>query len=193
MVNLKITNIYVWTDSTFSLLADVLHFKLDASGFLAAFPYLLMAGIVQSAGILADYARTKGRLSTTFVSYKDQMHNFWQFLSFSFILNCFLFILSSVRFFYFSILIVFISICPTSLFVLIVIKCVIHLTFIFYQINLQLKLSNTCIVLLFLSILSFYCSFYSLSCLRPKELLEFLFQFGPFPAYFSLFSSYSRW
>jgi len=49
------------------LLLDVLKFKLDASGFLAAFPYLLMAGIVQSAGILADYARTRGRLSTTFV------------------------------------------------------------------------------------------------------------------------------
>ncbi len=28
-----------------------------------------MAGIVQSAGILADYARTRGRLSTTFVSF----------------------------------------------------------------------------------------------------------------------------
>jgi hypothetical protein len=48
---------------------DVLHFKLDASGFLAALPYLLMAGIVQSAGVLADYARTKGRLTTTFVRY----------------------------------------------------------------------------------------------------------------------------
>jgi hypothetical protein len=53
---------------------DVLHFKLDASGFLAAFPYLLMAGIVQSAGILADYARTKGRLTTTFVSGRIVTH-----------------------------------------------------------------------------------------------------------------------
>ena len=42
-------------------------YKLDQAGFLAAFPYLLMAGIVQSAGVLADYARTKGRLSTTAV------------------------------------------------------------------------------------------------------------------------------
>ncbi len=45
--------------------ADVLNYKLDRAGFLAAFPYLLMAGIVQSAGILADWARTKGRLTTT--------------------------------------------------------------------------------------------------------------------------------
>jgi len=50
------------------LVKDVLHFKLDATGFLAALPYLLMAGIVQSAGILADYARTKGRMSTTLAS-----------------------------------------------------------------------------------------------------------------------------
>ncbi len=35
------------------------------AGFLAAFPYLLMACIVQSAGVLADLARTRGRLSTT--------------------------------------------------------------------------------------------------------------------------------
>eukprot|EP00095_Tigriopus_kingsejongensis_P003697 maker-scaffold1581_size34907-snap-gene-0.7 protein:Tk03697 transcript:maker-scaffold1581_size34907-snap-gene-0.7-mRNA-1 annotation:"vesicular glutamate transporter -like" len=44
---------------------DVLGYKMDAAGFLAAFPYLLMAVIVQGAGVLADYARTKGRLSTT--------------------------------------------------------------------------------------------------------------------------------
>jgi ACS family sodium-dependent inorganic phosphate cotransporter len=43
----------------------VLGYKLDQAGFLAAFPYLLMAGIVQSAGVLADFARTKGRLTTT--------------------------------------------------------------------------------------------------------------------------------
>ena len=43
----------------------MLGYKLDQAGFLAAFPYLLMAGIVQSAGVLADFARTKGRLTTT--------------------------------------------------------------------------------------------------------------------------------
>ncbi len=43
----------------------MLDYKLDQAGFLAAFPYLLMACIVQSAGVLADMARTKGRLSTT--------------------------------------------------------------------------------------------------------------------------------
>ena len=49
---------------TFFLL-DVLHYKMDQAGFLAAVPYLLMAVIVQSAGVLADLARTRGRLSTT--------------------------------------------------------------------------------------------------------------------------------
>ena len=38
---------------------------MDQAGFLAALPYLLMACIVQSAGFLADLARTRGRLSTT--------------------------------------------------------------------------------------------------------------------------------
>ena len=38
---------------------------MDQAGFLAALPYLLMACIVQSAGVLADLARTRGRLSTT--------------------------------------------------------------------------------------------------------------------------------
>ena len=47
---------------------DVLGYKLDQAGFLAAMPYLLMALIVQSAGVLADYARTKGRLTTTQVT-----------------------------------------------------------------------------------------------------------------------------
>ena len=44
---------------------DVLDYRIDKAGFLAAFPYLLMAVIVQSAGVLADLARTKGRLTTT--------------------------------------------------------------------------------------------------------------------------------
>lgn len=48
-----------------TFMKDVLGYKLDQAGFLAAFPYLLMAGIVQSAGVLADFARTKGRLTTT--------------------------------------------------------------------------------------------------------------------------------
>merc|ERR1711899_235023 len=48
-----------------TFMKDVLGYKLDQAGFLAAFPYLLMAGIVQSAGVLADFARTKGRLNTT--------------------------------------------------------------------------------------------------------------------------------
>jgi hypothetical protein len=38
---------------------------MDTAGFLAALPYLLMALIVQSAGFLADLARTRGRLNTT--------------------------------------------------------------------------------------------------------------------------------
>ena len=48
---------------------DVLHYKMDQAGFLAALPYLLMACIVQSAGFLADLARTRGRLTTTQVRY----------------------------------------------------------------------------------------------------------------------------
>ena len=48
-----------------TFMKDVLGYKLDQAGFLAAFPYLLMAAIVQSAGVLADFARTKGRLTTT--------------------------------------------------------------------------------------------------------------------------------
>jgi hypothetical protein len=32
-----------------------------------------MAGIVQSAGILADYARTKGRMSTTLVMFSQNL------------------------------------------------------------------------------------------------------------------------
>ena len=52
---------------------DVLDYRIDKAGFLAAFPYLLMAVIVQSAGVLADLARTKGRLTTTQVC--DNEHN----------------------------------------------------------------------------------------------------------------------
>ena len=48
-----------------TFMKDVLGYKLDQAGFLAEFPYLLMAGIVQSAGVLADYARKKGRLTST--------------------------------------------------------------------------------------------------------------------------------
>ena len=48
-----------------TFMKDVLGYKLDQTGFLAAFPYLLMAGIVQLAGVLADYSRTKGRMTTT--------------------------------------------------------------------------------------------------------------------------------
>lgn len=50
-----------------TFMKDVMGYKLDQAGFLAAFPYLLMAGIVQLAGCLADLARTKGRLSVTAV------------------------------------------------------------------------------------------------------------------------------
>lgn len=49
----------------FCAITDVLRYKLDQAGFLAAMPYMLMAAIVQSAGFLADLARTKGRLTTT--------------------------------------------------------------------------------------------------------------------------------
>ncbi len=48
-----------------SSLSDILGYRLDKAGFLAACPYLLMALIVQSAGFLADMARAKGRLTTT--------------------------------------------------------------------------------------------------------------------------------
>ena len=44
---------------------EVMGYKMDQAGFLAACPYLLMATIVQSAGFLADMARSRGRLSTT--------------------------------------------------------------------------------------------------------------------------------
>ena len=44
---------------------DVLDYQLDAAGFLASIPYLLMAGTVILGGYIADHVRTTQRLSTT--------------------------------------------------------------------------------------------------------------------------------
>ena len=46
-------------------LRDVLDYSLDTAGFLAAFPYILMAVVVQVSGYLADTIRADGKLSTT--------------------------------------------------------------------------------------------------------------------------------
>ena len=71
---------------SFCLLLDVLHYKMDQAGFLAALPYLLMACIVQSAGVLADLARTRGRLSTTQVS--NSISSLTRLFIFGFNANC---------------------------------------------------------------------------------------------------------
>ena len=44
---------------------DVLSYPLDAAGILAAFPYILMAVVVQISGYIADTIRMDGKLSTT--------------------------------------------------------------------------------------------------------------------------------
>ncbi|XP_012273084.1 vesicular glutamate transporter 2 [Orussus abietinus] len=44
---------------------DVLHFKLEKTGFLSALPYLVMAIVLQFSGHLADYLRSKKILTTT--------------------------------------------------------------------------------------------------------------------------------
>jgi len=46
---------------------DVLEYPLDAAGVLAAFPYILMAVVVQISGYLADTFRADGKLSTTHI------------------------------------------------------------------------------------------------------------------------------
>ena len=46
-------------------LRDVLEYSLDTAGFLSAFPYILMAVVVQVSGYLADTIRADGKLSTT--------------------------------------------------------------------------------------------------------------------------------
>ena len=48
-------------------LREVLDYGLDTAGFLAAFPYILMAVVVQISGYLADTFRADGKLSTTHV------------------------------------------------------------------------------------------------------------------------------
>ena len=48
-------------------LRDVLDYSLDTAGLLAAFPYILMAVVVQISGYLADTIRAGGRLSTTHI------------------------------------------------------------------------------------------------------------------------------
>ncbi|GFG28740.1 hypothetical protein Cfor_02987, partial [Coptotermes formosanus] len=45
--------------------ADVLHFKLEKTGFMSAVPYLTMAVVLQFSGRLADWLRARGILSTT--------------------------------------------------------------------------------------------------------------------------------
>jgi len=46
---------------------DVLEYPLDAAGVLAAFPYILMAVVVQISGYIADTFRADGKLSTTHI------------------------------------------------------------------------------------------------------------------------------
>ena len=48
-------------------LRDVLGYSLDTAGFLASFPYILMAMVVQVSGYLADTIRADGKLSTTHI------------------------------------------------------------------------------------------------------------------------------
>ena len=48
-------------------LRDVLGYSLDTAGFLASFPYTLMAMVVQVSGYLADTIRADGKLSTTHI------------------------------------------------------------------------------------------------------------------------------
>ena len=48
-------------------LRDVLDYSLDTAGLLAAFPYILMAVVVQISGYLADTIRADGKLSTTHI------------------------------------------------------------------------------------------------------------------------------
>jgi ACS family sodium-dependent inorganic phosphate cotransporter len=45
--------------------ADVLHFKLEKSGFMSAVPYLVMAIVLQFSGLLADCLQARGILTTT--------------------------------------------------------------------------------------------------------------------------------
>jgi ACS family sodium-dependent inorganic phosphate cotransporter len=45
--------------------ADVLHFKLEKSGFMSAVPYLVMAIVLQFSGRLADWLRARKILTTT--------------------------------------------------------------------------------------------------------------------------------
>jgi hypothetical protein len=56
--------------------ADVLHFKLEKTGFMSAVPYLAMAVVLQFSGRLADWLRARGVLSTTQV----QLYFFRQFI-----------------------------------------------------------------------------------------------------------------
>jgi len=46
---------------------DVLKYDLDTSGILAAFPYILMAIVVQVSGYIADTFRADGKMTTTHI------------------------------------------------------------------------------------------------------------------------------
>lgn len=48
-----------------TFMKDVLHFKLEKTGFMSAVPYLAMAVVLQFSGRLADWLRARGILSTT--------------------------------------------------------------------------------------------------------------------------------
>ncbi|KAJ4449603.1 hypothetical protein ANN_01006, partial [Periplaneta americana] len=48
-----------------TFMKDVLHFKLEKSGFMSAVPYLVMATVLQFSGRLADWLRARGILTTT--------------------------------------------------------------------------------------------------------------------------------
>ncbi len=48
---------------------DVAGWRLDQMGLLAAVPYLAMAFVVFSGGQLADFLRSRFKISTTIVNY----------------------------------------------------------------------------------------------------------------------------
>ncbi|KAJ9573903.1 hypothetical protein L9F63_008702 [Diploptera punctata] len=48
-----------------SFMKDTLEFQLEKTGFMSALPYLVMAIVLQFAGHLADWLRSKGILTTT--------------------------------------------------------------------------------------------------------------------------------
>ncbi|XP_052254003.1 sialin-like isoform X2 [Dreissena polymorpha] len=55
---------YTWLTELPTFMNDVLHFNMYQAGFLAALPYLIMAGVVQGSGHLGDFLRARRNVST---------------------------------------------------------------------------------------------------------------------------------